>query len=45
MKFVSQEVKDMVHFVAFVPHLRDSSKEDLGSMISYKKLKEQFFGK
>ena len=40
MKFVSQEVKDMVHFVAFVPHLRDSSKEDLGSMISYKKLKE-----
>ena len=45
MKFVSQEVKDMVHFVALVPHLRDSSKEDLGSMISYKKLKEQFFGK
>jgi len=35
----------MVHFVAFVSHLRDSSKEDLGSMISYKKLKEQFFGK
>ena len=43
MKHVSQEVRDLVHFVGFVPQVRNT--EDLTTLISYKQLKEQLSGK
>lgn len=43
MKHVSQEVRDLVHFVGFVPQVRNT--EDLTTLISYKQLKEQLGGK
>tara|TARA_R100000951_G_scaffold116749_1_gene130396 strand:- start:3418 stop:4611 length:1194 start_codon:yes stop_codon:yes gene_type:complete len=45
MKHVSKEVRDLIHLVGFVPHLRGSDTEDNTTLISYKKLKAQFFGK
>jgi hypothetical protein len=40
MKLISEEARSLVHFVAFMPHLKD--KEDITSLISYSEVKEEF---
>ena len=40
MKLISEEARSLVHFVAFMPHLKD--EEDMTSQISYSEVKEEF---
>lgn len=42
MKHVSQDIRDLVHFVAFLPH--STTHDTLTTMISYEKLKREYFG-
>jgi hypothetical protein len=42
MKHVSQDIRDLVHFVAFLPH--STNDDTLTTMISYEKLKREYFG-
>ena len=42
LSYLKDEIKSMIHMVAFVPHDRSGVKESMNSLISYQKLRRKF---
>ena len=42
LSYLKDEIRSMIHMVAFVPHDRSGVKESMNSLISYQKLRREF---